>query len=194
MDEWLYHSLCKLHLQPQQQKSRRTVVSRMQPDSALMHTAGCPYSPPGLVTECLAQGPTKKQVCFNLTKVLDSTPPLPNDWAHFLGETTDEQIDGPCPPAPLDLSSLRWPHDGDDQCHDNPLGGAWTKTHTTPSNQPTVTCQARTRHSASPDPRESPWTGLEPTWVRKVSPQAGGWSSSLVVQENTAMPKNRSWQ
>ena len=36
-----------------------------------------------------------------LTKDLGSTLPLPADFAHFLEDTTDEQIDDLHPPAPL---------------------------------------------------------------------------------------------
>ena len=101
MDEQLHCSLSKLHLQPQQWESKRNGVSRTQPDRALMHATGCPHSPPGSVTECLPQGPMRKQVHCNLTKDLDDTLPLPADLAHFLGDATDEHIDASCPPAPL---------------------------------------------------------------------------------------------
>ena len=67
-------------------------VSRMQPDSTLMHTTGCPHSPPGSVTECLPQGPAKKQFSFDLTKDLGDTPLLPNDLAGFFRDAI-EQID-----------------------------------------------------------------------------------------------------
>ena len=150
IDEWLHHYLSKLHLQLQQQESRSR-VSRMWPGSTLIHATGCLHSPPGSVRVCLSQGPTKKQVCFNLTKDLDKTLPLPADLACFLGDVTDEWIDGPCPPAPLSLSSLRWPSNGDHLCHDILMGEAWPKTHTTPLNKPMVAGQSRTRHSASPD-------------------------------------------
>ena len=56
----------------------------MWPDSALIHTAGCPHSPPGSVTECLPQGPAKKQVYFDLTEDLGDTQPLPNHLVHIL--------------------------------------------------------------------------------------------------------------
>ena len=79
----------------------------MWPDSALTHSEGCPHSPPGSVTECLPQGPTKKQVHFDLTKDLGDMLPLPDDLTCFLGDTTDEQIDTPHPPAPLAMSCLR---------------------------------------------------------------------------------------
>ena len=95
-------------------------VRRMQSDSALIHATGCPHSPSGSVTECLPQSPAKKQVHFNLTRDLGNTPPLPNDLACFFGDTTDEQIDAPCPPSSYVMSSLRLSCNSDDQCHDTP--------------------------------------------------------------------------
>ena len=85
----------------------------MLPDSTLMHTAGCPHSPPGSATECSPQGPARKWVHFDLTEDLADTPPLLADLAHFLGDATDEWIGAPCPPAPSAMSSLRPPNNGD---------------------------------------------------------------------------------
>ena len=79
----------------------------MWPDSTLMQTTGCPHSPPGSVMECLPQGPKKKQVCFEPTKGLDNTLPLPNDLAYFLEDPTDEQTNASHLPAPSVTSSLR---------------------------------------------------------------------------------------
>ena len=92
-------TLSELHLQSQQWESRKRGISTRWPDSTLMHSTECPHSPPGSVTECSTQGPTKKQVCFDLTKDLGDTLPLPNDLAHFLGDTTDEQINAACQSA-----------------------------------------------------------------------------------------------
>ena len=80
-------------------------VSRTWPESALMHAATCPHSLPGSTTECLPQGHTRKQVCFDLTEDLGSALLLPTDLAHFLGDTTDKHVDTPHPPAPSAMSS-----------------------------------------------------------------------------------------
>ena len=91
--------------------------------------------------------PQKKQDCFDLTKDLGDTSPLPNDLAHFL-EDVNEQIDAPCLPAPLSMSSLR--------CHDTPTGEVWTKIHSTMLSKPTSACQTWPRCRSTPDSVEHP--------------------------------------
>ena len=59
------------------------------------NATGCLCSLPGSAAESYLQGPTRKQVHFDLTKDMNDTPPLPADFAHFLGGATDEQIDAP---------------------------------------------------------------------------------------------------
>ena len=156
MDVKLHCSLSKLHLQLQLWESRRTGVSRMQPDCGLTHATGCPCSPPGSGTEYLPQGSTLKQVWFDLTIDLGSTPWLPTDLASFLGDATDEQINSPCPPA-FSAKSSPWScSDGSDQCCAKPMGGTQPKTSTAPSNKPTAASQAGSRCRNVPDPLEHP--------------------------------------
>ena len=127
-------SLSKLHLQPQWWESRRRWVSRMWPESALMHATGHSCSPPGSATECSPQDPTRKQVWLNLANDLGDTPSLCADLASFLGGTTDEWINASHPPAPSATSSWRPPCDGGDQHHATPMGGAQPKTGTAQSS------------------------------------------------------------
>ena len=128
----------------------------MQPDSAPMHTTGCPHSLPESATEFLPQGLTRKQVCFNLTEDLGDTLPSPADLAHFLGDDTDEWMYGLCPPALSAMSSPRPPSNGDNQCHGTPMGGSWPKTSTAASSKLTAASWARSRCLVSPDLMASP--------------------------------------
>ena len=94
----------------------------------------------------MPQGPTKKQVHFNLTEDLGNTPPLSPDLAHFLGHITDKQIDAAHPPVPSSMSFPRPPSDGKNQHHDT----SWED----PSQRPIPPCQTSLGLPVKPGPDE----------------------------------------
>ena len=76
----------------------------------------------------------RKKVYVDLTKDMGETLPLPTNLDCFLGDGTYEQMNAPCPPAPLAMRFLR-------HC-DSPMGV---------KNKPTAASQAGMMCSASLD-------------------------------------------
>ena len=159
-DEQLHCSLSKPHLQPQQWESKRRGASRMWLDSTPMHATGC-LIPCQDQPQCSPQGPTRKQVCSDLINDLGDKLPLPTDLAHFLGDTTDERINAPHPPALSTTSSPWLPTNSSDQHHANPMRGAWPKTDTALSSKLMAASQAEPRHRKYTRPHRAPW-GVHP--------------------------------